>query len=274
MTQLANLVLNEFGGARGMGSIFFLVHIISSLSLLSLDDPQGEPPYKVDALSYITHVYTPTGYTNNQVAQIVVEGELPSTCYSIGPATIRIDQDLLDHNLILFHLEAYKYRNDCLPAKTPFVKTVDIGILPEGRFQIAALKNLRKVYGTLTIRSSEFSVLGRYSFAPVDSIDFVNDPLGYRRLIRLSGHFSNSCMKFVERGINIVQVADNIIDVLPVVDLQTDVPCREVIIPFSKMVEVPEAIKSGKYLFQVSTMNGNTLNRIDFLKMDTTASNP
>ena len=246
--------------------------------LLSVQQPTGDEPdpaqrpQRVDAP--ITAVHTPSGLDDNDVAQIMIEGEFPNSCYAIGRATVRARTEDLEQGIIQFHLEALKYeRPKCLAVRTPFLKTVDLGILPSGTYQILQIKDLAKK-GVLNIHKAhrdpddESSTSDDNTYAPVDAVFVKEDALGFRRLIVLVGSFTNTCMKFAEsfpvyRGPN-----SRVVEVLPVVTMERDQRCLDQMVPFFHTVEVPDDVPNGRYVIHVRTMNGNSINKLDTLTME------
>lgn len=241
---------------------------VLNLLLLAQSEPEENKPTRVDAP--ITAVYTPSGFDDNDVAQIIIEGEFPNTCYSTGKVTLRTRLEDLEQGVIQFHMEALKYnRKNCLQVKTPFLKVVDLGILPAGAYSILQLKDLRK-RATLVIHKAENEeLMDNHTYAPVDAMFVRDDALGFRRLAVLVGTFSNSCMKFEDA--TPVYRSDpqaQIIEILPIVKMLKDEECVEKTIPFFHVVEIPDNVPSGRYLFHIRTMNGNSLNKMDTIKME------
>lgn len=120
----------------------FLIQMISSLNLLAVanvDRPEvGDAP--------IAYVRVPSIYTEKDNAQLVIEGEFPSTCYTPGKVSIRAKAEDIEQGVIQLHLESLRFkRPNCTNTKTPFSKIVDLGILPRGSYKILEFKSLRKM---------------------------------------------------------------------------------------------------------------------------------
>ncbi len=225
-------------------------------------------PTVVDAPIHAMH--TPSGFDDNDVAQIIIEGEFPNTCYAVGRAIVRAQLEDLEQGVIKVHLEAlHSKRGNCLQVETPFIKVVDLGVLPAGKYSILGLKTLNKM-GTLNIaHAGEAELMDKHNYAPVDALYIRDDALGFRRMLVLIGAFSNTCVQFAETTPLYRGTADReVLEVLPIVEMRKDSDCREAHVPFFKTIEIPDGIPSGRYLFHVRTANGNSLNKMDRIKME------
>lgn len=246
-----------------MGGLEFV--LIARLFAEPVQDPTQ--PERVDAP--ITAVHTPSALDDNDVAQFIIEGEFPNTCYTVGRVLVRARTEDLEMGAIQFHLEALKTkRQNCLEVKTPYLKTVDLGILPPGQFQIVSMKDQRARAVLNIVKAENRQQVDNYNYAPVDAMYIRDDALGFRRLVVLIGSFTNSCMKFAS-AVPVYRAPNSkVIEILPIVEMKKDQLCLDVLIPFFQAVEVPEDMASGKYLFHVRTMNGNSLNKVDTIKME------
>lgn len=210
----------------------------------------------------ISRIYTPTGFDDNDNTQIIVEGEFPSTCYKLGPARVNVN---VDEATVTVSLKAYYYQGMCLQVKTPYLKAIDLGILPEGTFKVQAI-GATKVEAALSIHHTDSKQADDYLYAPVDAVFIQKNEAGDRRNLFLIGSFTNSCMKFSseQNSVVIKPTKRGLLEVLPVVEMKEG-PCLDVMVPFTKVVEIDESIPSGKYLFHVRTLNGHSYNKIDYV---------
>lgn len=213
----------------------------------------------------ITTVYTPVGFDDNDNAQIIVEGELPNTCYKVGPSRVRVDRD---NQVIQFQQLVFRYNGLCLEVKTPFVKTIDIGVLPEGRYQVVSVNKEIKP-AILGVHHTENRMPDEFIYAPVDAAVIRKDDLGGRRILMITGAFPNSCMKFPEETNSVIakMTGKNIIEVLPIVQMDKG-PCLNVMVPFGKSVVLNGDIPTGKYLLYIRTLNGQSYTKLDFIGDD------
>lgn len=243
--------------------------IIGSLFLLAQEaDPETSRPQIVDAP--ITAVHTPSQFDDNDVAQFIIEGEFPNTCYSVGRVIVRAGREELEQGIITFHLEALRSTKDkCLEVKTPFLKVVDLGILPAGAYSVVQLKNMKKRATLNVAPAKNNSKVDNFNYAPVDAAYLREDALGFRRVLVLIGTFTNSCMKFSDE-VPVFRANDStrVLEVLPIVEMKQNQLCLEVLRPFFKTIDLPEDIPSGRYLFHIRTMNGNSINKMDTITLE------
>ncbi len=252
-------------GKGMMSSVSVAVSFVVSFMLLAQEGPHDDRPQKIDWP--VQAVYTPKGFDDNDVAQFVLVGEFPNTCYSLGGGWAKI---YLEYNLILFQYEVFKFNKVCTQVKTPFFKVIDVGILPEGNYKIAHVKNVDRILSVLPVsHARQGGQVDNFLYAPVQSIFLHNDPLGYRRLVTLTGSFSNTCMRFKDEQTTIGRrtETDRVIEILPVVEMIGE-NCLTQMVPFFKTMEIPESIPSGTYLFHIRTLNGNSINHMDFIRTD------
>lgn len=217
----------------------------------------------------ITAVYAPMGFDDNDNSQVIVEGEFPNTCYKVGPARVKA---IRDEQKVVFQVMAIKYQGICLEVRTPFIKVVDVGILPEGRYQVASAGSAVQPT-VLNIHHTESRMADDYLYAPIDAAFVHKSDTGDRRILTLTGAFPNSCMQFSADQNSVIarRTSKNIIEVLPVVEMKSG-PCLSVMVPFAKSIMLNEEIPTGKYLVHIRTLNGQSYNKIDFVGADPTPS--
>jgi hypothetical protein len=223
----------------------------------------NESPTIVEVKGHTT--YTPMGFDDNDVAQIVVEGSFKNSCYRLKEVkTYRISEDQVG-----FRVFAYKYSGSCLQIITPFFETVDVGILGQGEYEVYNLfKGEGHYQGRLHV--SEAATPGKrdeFEYAPVNSIRVMHRR-GYenQRAVMLFGNFPNTCLKFIDQKLPMRRTTNNVIEVLPVMKKLQNDSCKQTPVPFAKVVYIPDDIPEGKYLFHIRTMDGTSFNMIDYLK--------
>lgn len=81
----------------------------------------------------VQRAYIPIGFDENNLSQVVVTGTLPSSCQLEGPSQVKVDTVAMT---IIIQQQTYAYPGHCIRAKLPFMKTVDIGLLPVGVYSV------------------------------------------------------------------------------------------------------------------------------------------
>lgn len=216
----------------------------------------------------ISQVYIPVGFDNNDVAQIIVEFEFKNSCEDLGNIQTVPHEDF--PNVLLLYTEGFRKDDNCLQTTSHRIRPVDLGVLSEGVYEIRDYRNLEKMYGQLSIRKAGTAKIDSRNYAPVDSLIVHADEAGFRRLITLAGTFSNTCLEFVPEQMRIVKTGEKLIEVLPVIDKANRADCMEQETPFLETFKIPDrddalAIRTGRYLIHVRTLNGQSFNKIDHI---------
>lgn len=239
-------------------SLLFVTAVSSKLPEAFAQDESS--PTLVNAP--ITQVYTPMRFDDNDNAQIIVEGEFPNTCFKVGPAKLKVNRE---EQKVQFQLMAIKYSGPCLQIQTPYIKVIDLGILPEGKYEIISVGKSSPA-AVLSVHHTDSKMADDFLYAPVDAAFVRKAEGGERRVLTVAGTFPNSCMKFSDDVNSLLAHATNknIIEVLPIVEMEKGA-CLQVNIPFTRSVTLEDNIKPGKYLIHIRTLNGQSFNKVDFI---------
>jgi len=217
---------------------------------------------------HIIHVYVPVGFDDNDLSQVIVEVEFKDTCEEIGRAVVIPHED--NSKVLQLYVEAHRRSGFCLQVVNRKIKVVDIGVLPEGHYEIRDYKNLSKKYSELHVRKAKTATIDDSTYAPIDSLIMQKDNEGVRRILTLAGTFSNTCLAFDK--IIVAKTHLHLIEVLPIVKMEDREDCLNKDVPFMIHKALPEfkgkqKITSGRYLFHVRTMGGGSFNKIDYVRM-------
>lgn len=200
-------------------------------------------------------VYAPTGFDNNDNAQVVVDAELRSTCWKAGNVKVKVDSHT---KTIYLRNQIYVYTGCwCAEVVTPYMHTVNLGVLPSGRYSVVAEDDrgeFTKV-SELEIAMATKREPDDYLYAPVEEAAMRGLTLGLR------GTFTNTCMKMQE--IKVVQKSRDVIEVLPIVVMSSE-NCQRERRPFTAKIELHPRV-SGRYLIHVRSLNGQALNLVQDL---------
>lgn len=196
-------------------------------------------------------VYVPVGFDSNDHVQFVGEGMFKNACYRPAPTTVSVDTA---SKTIKVGPVAYEYKGFCLQVILPFDRVVDVGILEPGTWQI--------------VNATDGQALGQVSIAPAttaDPDDYLYAPVaqayvrqsGKATTLILNGTFPSSCMAMKDVKVNII---DNVIVVQPIAEMAQGT-CTGPATSFTKTVKLG-AVKAGRYLLHVRSMNGNAVNAL------------
>lgn len=207
--------------------------------------------------------FTPTGFDDNDHAQIVLTGMLRNTCYKIGPTQVAVDREA---KKILITQQAYHYTGCwCLQMMVPYQRTVEVGVVPAGNYTVEVRndQDVPQPLGTLGVAKANSKAPDDYLYAPVTEATV--DALGGTAVVTLTGTFSSDCMSV--REVKVIQRKANVIELLPIVDVREDGVCRENPTPFQARAKLDglQFPLQGKMLIHVRSLNGQAVNKlVDF----------
>src|SRR4051794_10130550 len=119
-------------------SLILLTALVASLG--AAGSTRADDPSKPVLVTIAPkQAYAPPGFDDNDNAQVVITGALPSTCFRFGPATGRVDAEKAQ---IIIQNRDYSYRSCwCHYTLIPYVKVVDLGLVPAGHYKIVFEQN-------------------------------------------------------------------------------------------------------------------------------------
>jgi len=237
-----------------------LVTVMSAASVLSPGNALGADnlpglPELVKVLPQ--QVFAPSGFDDNDNAQVVVTGTLSSTCYKAGPATAKVDQTA---KKIYVETQAYFYPGCwCLQVETPFSTVLDLGPIASGTYEVVgyAQNGTTRTLGNLPVAISAQADADDYLYAMVNDA-YVTQANGGRQLV-LNGQLGNDCISLKE--VKVIRKKDSVIEVLPITEYKNNTLCRQVTIPFQTEVDLGAPIRA-KTLIHVRSLSGQSINKM------------
>ncbi len=199
-------------------------------------------------------VYVPVGFDSNDHVQFVGEGMFKNSCYRPAPTTVAIDTVT---KTIKVGPVAYEYSGFCLQVILPFDRVVDVGLLSAGTWQITQADD--KKIGEIVVKQNLTSEPDDFLYAPVSQA-YVRQA-GSRTNLFLNGTFPNECMTMQDVKIS---TTDDAIMVQPIA-VMAQGACTGGPMSFTKLVKLP-ALKAGRYLLHVRSVNGNAINSLVEIK--------
>lgn len=220
-----------------------------SAASISKGDPAGDPVLKPATFQKI---YVPAGFDSNDHIQIVGEGLFNNTCYRPAPTTVHIDENM---HQVLIGPVAYEYPGFCTQVILPFQRTIDIGLLKAGVWEVVQQADGTKL-GSINVKPATTAMADDFDYAPISQAFFQKDAHSAR--ILLTGHFLSSCMSLEDVKLS---VETDVIVVQPIVKIEERNDCVEDQFPFSTWVAL-DFLKPQRYLIHVRSMNGNAINNL------------
>lgn len=222
----------------------------------------GNPKPPTPFLTVPRHTFAPPGFDDNDNAQIVLAGELPDTCYQIGPVSAAVD--VKTHEIRVRSTAYFYHDRICMEVIVPYVQTIDLGTLPAGNYTVKFLDAKGKVVPTerFSVAKSSGTSADESMYAPVtDLVAQVTGQSGGGRIL-VSGMFRLDCMYL--KDVKTIYRKRNIIEVLPLVGIRDAVGgklCLPSKIPFSTEIALRSPWKDHT-LVHVRIMNGQSINRV------------
>ena len=229
-------------------------------STFSFAVPQ-EVPAPVDTL------FVPNVFDANDNVEVVLHGEFVSSCYGIG--NVKIDKNLAEQ-LITVRPTAYFYTDAvCIQAITPFVRPVQLGVLPKGNYRVEVITENAQLAGNLPIAPNTVNENDPILYAPVDNAFLRRSSGGDKQQIVLQGTyptFVNGCMEIVE--VETTLEKDDVLLVEPKVEIIDNEICEkqsEEDRAFEVVTDLNQPF-SGEGLLHVRALHGASLNRYLFVR--------
>ncbi len=204
----------------------------------------------------VQKVYTPEGFNSNENSQIVVTGTLPNLCHKsplvkkqITDKEIKIELTSLSYDVTNTY---------CPEAILPFEKTIDLGELEEGNYNVVINEGTQVQQEEKLIVESADPVNGNENliYANITDIQISEDD---PTAIRLKAYNPSTCFEIDEIKINSDQ--NGTYTVSPILK-QRDEFCAYKMVPFDIDIKLPIQEGDENILLHVKTMDGDSINRI------------
>lgn len=197
--------------------------------------------------------YIPSGFDDNDRAQVVVEGIFSDSCFRVGPHEVDIDRT---NKIITVYQTAYRYSGICLTYLVPFYSVVDLGLLNAGEFKV--VDGVRHAaLGSLPVTVARGPDPDDYFYAPVSDARVVSRD--GKQEILISGNLPDDCLAFQQ--IIVQQENKNVISVRPVIEKIDRNDCHEGAFAYQQSAPLPDLTK-GRYLLHVRSLNGQAVNKL------------
>lgn len=202
----------------------------------------------------VDHVYAPAGFDSNDNAEVVVTGFLPNLCYKAPRVNVEIEKNKISVNVKA--LKAQSGLSFCAQVIVPFIETVNIGILDQGKYLLAVNENSNWAKKSeMKISEATSNSIDDVIYANVEEV--VKSDEG--RKVLLKGYNTSDCFELKE-----IAIKDNGSDTYSVLPIMKQVRsfCPRKMIPFTYEFDVPENLKADRVLLHVRVMNGKSLNAL------------
>ncbi len=203
----------------------------------------------------IAHAYIPGGFDSNDRAQIVIEGAFSNSCYKMGPYESTLDPI---SGKLTIRQTAYKYNGHCLAMMIPFNQTINLGVLSPRSYTVVDGTTSATI-GTLPVKASISVDSDDYVYLNV--IDaYLHHGQDNTHKLYLQGVLPSACWKVKET--KVFPDGKDVIVALPILEMDTTIPCGEYAVPYTVVVDSPAGLSAGRYLLHVRSLSGNSVNKL------------
>jgi hypothetical protein len=206
-------------------------------------------------------IFAPAGFDDNDNAQVVLHGTFPDACHKIGPTELVINHERREIAVIA---KAYYYRNAlCAQVRQRWSKPVELGPLPSANYRVVARMTGRadQAKAELPVGIAQVSRPDEHDYAAVTDAVVTGLARDEQATLELFGTHAMTCLRVTE--VRTVYTAKNVIEVMPIIQVNPDVPCAYPFlpIPFKKTVQLERRFK-GPVLVHVRSVEGSAVNRV------------
>jgi hypothetical protein len=243
-------------------SLAAVLSLSASVAGPSINESLGEPEREIIVPE---KAFVPTGFDDNDLVELVVAGNLPSTCYSAGIFTA---VPFVEEKKIVIKQEALFYpKSWCSLSLVPYRETVKVGVLPAGEYQVVFVTPDAKLASsgkTVSVGLSQITSRDAFTYAVVENVALKRTEAApsatVPRKVVIEGSLVNSCMSLKE--VRVIQNDADVIELLPITQSTTDsLICQPQLRPFEVEVALPAGL-TGEKLVHVRSLNGQAFNRV------------
>ena len=206
------------------------------------------------------HFFVPTGFDDNDNAQIVVSGNLPNSCYRVADPLVKVSHR---QKKVYVKPQAYVYPSAwCLQVLVPFTQTLNLGVLNASTYEVVEVgpQDQQSSHGKMSIKKSMSNNADDFLYASVKSASVSHE--SGKNILSINGSLSGSCMHLKE--VKVVHKTADVIEILPITELQGGSGCDQKAYSFDTKVELPKA-DSDAVLIHIRTLNGQSVNLVEDL---------
>ena len=207
-------------------------------------------------------VFAPTGFDQNDNAQIVSLGYLPNTCYKTGKTSYSINHT--EKHLEINFQGTVRMDGICLMVQVPYTQEINLGRLPEGNYEVYFVSALgeRVKMAVLNIAKTENSNIDEQLYMPITDA-FLENTQNAQPVLHLLGTVTNSCLRFKE--VKMIQKTTSVLEVLPLAEFVEEGHCRTIQKRFELKIPILNSLK-GNNLVHIRSLNGTALNLIAYFE--------
>lgn len=199
--------------------------------------------------------YIPQAFDNNDNAQFMVEGYLPSPCHKLGPFSTFVDPGT---GTIQVEQWAYFHNVPCADMIVPFQQEVSVGILDKGKYKVRDSPS-GQLLGAMPVQRALRPEPDEFFYASVRDAYVLPQTPSAPTVARIEGFLSNTCSRIKET--RVLRESPNVVTILPIVTQIPRTVCAQAMVPFQREVRLP-SMGQGRHLLHVRSLNGQAVNKL------------
>ncbi len=237
-----------------MQKVSLLTLAMASLATAQADESRTGELVRIDA----TTVFVPIGFDDNDEAEVVVEGFLPSGCYRQAKPEVTIDHAARTVEITPM---ARQFGAPCVQVLVPYFFEVKLGQLEPGPYAVEVQGVTTSLTESLQVKRAIGTSPDDFDYLPVDDVRVDrNADTGALEAV-IYGRITNRCMSWSRA---IVEDNGKTVNILPIMAFDTTpgANCRTVEMRFKQTIALPETVSTGRHLLHVRSLNGDAMNRL------------
>jgi len=203
----------------------------------------------------VDHLFVPHGFDNNDTAEVVTTGYLPTPCYERPESKVRVAG-----NSVQVRVTTHKTPNTlerqglCADVVVPFTEAIRVGHLPAGDYRVAVNAGSNTAQnGAMRVAMSTIGSVDEHHYAIVQYVEQASDQKFY-----VNGYVYSDC--FQMDSLRYVSNNKDAISVLPIMKQVRD-HCPRKMTPFRYQMNPPlNTLKSPYFLLHVRSADGKSVN--------------
>lgn len=210
----------------------------------------------------VAKLLVPQGFDSNDRVEIVARGTFENSCMRVGQASQEVD---VENKVIRVKVLSYDYSKldvMCAQMETPFIQSVNVGVLPSGTYRVE-LEGNTTVASTVRVVEAKTASPDDYMYAPVSNVSVEHNVRGDVQTVELRGKYPRmlvGCMKIDE--VRVTESPREVLVVQPIAHVEKDAAKCPKALDFKvlKRLQKPFVGDAGTGVAHVRVLNGNSLN--------------
>ena len=214
----------------------------------------------------VKSVFLPAhGYDDNDHIVMVITGELPHVCYTLGETKIEKQGHVIRvHQYAWLRTTGFCGSGDVDPDLTsPFESEISLGQLDTGNYKIEFLRDAedRKTsIRNFNVSVAETADIDDFAYAAVSDIVSPKMMFDSEQIkVTLQGSFNLTCEHLAD-SIR-VERQEDVFVIMPIIERDQSKPCVRQRTEFQHELDLGK-LPAGKYLVHVRAMSGKAVNRV------------